>query len=83
MTRTSPRRSIKDRIRCLRCSGELRVIDTEVKVSERQIRRRRICINCGHRETSYEILLNTPDIPEQVLEILDDESSNKKVPYSN
>ena len=41
---------------CEECEGETRV--TESRVSGLTMRRRRVCLECGHRYTTYEITIS-------------------------
>lgn len=41
-------------IDCLACGGKTRVVDSRFR-GDGSIRRRRTCLNCGHRHTTYEM----------------------------
>jgi transcriptional regulator NrdR family protein len=54
MTTRSPQlHQIVDSVQCPECNGESRVIDS--RDTDEARRRRRVCLHCGHRYTTYEI----------------------------
>ena len=62
-------------MKCPFCSGELsKVVDKRAVDSRGEIRRRRECLSCGRRFTTYEVLAK--------LEVLVLKKSGKKEPFS-
>jgi hypothetical protein len=40
---------------CPKCDGDTGVLDTRPRMQNKQLRRRRKCLSCGHRFSTYEV----------------------------
>ena len=53
---------------CLKCDAVTEVINSRITSNKRSVKRRRSCLSCGHRFTTYETVLN--DNETKVLKVL-------------
>jgi len=49
----------RDSLNCRKCGEETEIIDTRGVPNKREVRRRRVCVACGERFTTYEMELTS------------------------